>query len=198
MRCQGVSYRYDVFLSYRRSGYGNASQWVRNHFHPLLVNCLSDELDWEPRIFFDLEAETGSYWPSLLERALLHSKMLVAVWSPPYFRSAWCLAEWRSMLAREQLVTPDEPDGLVYPVVFSDSTSFPQAAVDRQSRDLKAWSNPFPSFRQSHDYHHFHRAMVDIAAELGRKLHKAPEWQPDWPVCRPDKPSRSQPDLAEL
>ncbi|HEY0803960.1 MAG TPA: hypothetical protein VGD84_02800, partial [Pseudonocardiaceae bacterium] len=116
----------------------------------------------------------------------------------PYFRSAWCLAEWKSMLAREEVVTPDRPDGLVYPVVFSDSQSFPKAASTRQSRDLKPWSNPFPSFQQSHDYHRFHREMLDIAAELGRKLHKAPEWQPDWPVFRPDEPPSPQPDLADL
>jgi len=193
-----VSYSYDVFLSYRRSGHGNAGEWVRNHFHPLLVNCLSDELGWEPRIFFDLEAETGSYWPGLLERALLHSKMLVAVWSPPYFRSAWCLAEWRSMLAREKLVTPNQPDGLVYPVIFSDSESFPEAASSRQSRDLKAWSYPFPSFQRSDNYEHFYREMRYIAAELGRKLRGAPPWQPDWPVYRPDAPPPHQPDLAEL
>lgn len=193
-----MSYRYDVFLSYRRSGPGNVGQWVRNHFHRLLVDCLSDQLDWEPKVFFDLEAETGSDWPSMLEQALLHSKMLVAVWSPPYFRSAWCLAEWESMRAREQVVAPGRPAGLIYPVVFSDSRTFPPAARTRQARDLKAWNNPFPSFQESRDYDRFYHEMLDIADELGRMLARAPAWQAGWPVQRPAEPGPAQVGLADL
>lgn len=190
-----MSYRYDVFLSYRRSGPGNAGKWVRNHFHPLLVDCLGDQLAWKPKVFFDLEVETGSHWPNMLEDALLHSKMLVAVWSPPYFRSAWCLAEWQTMLAREQIVAPV---GLVYPVVFSDKDNFPPAARARQARDLKAWSNPFPSFSESRDYDRFYHEMSDIAAELGQMLTRAPAWQANWPVHRPVEPIPTQPTLVDL
>lgn len=190
-----MSYQYDVFLSYRRSGHGNAGQWVRNHFYPLLRDCLSDQLGWEPHIFFDLKAETGTHWPDLLADALRRSKMLVAVWSPPYFRSAWCLAEWQSMLAREQLLSGKV---LIYPVIFSDSHTFPEAARIRQSRDLKEWSIPFPAYQESRAYDRFYQEMQDIAAELGRMLTTAPAWQPDWPVQRPDEPPTPPPGLADL
>jgi hypothetical protein len=149
-----LSYRYDVFLSYRRSWPGNAGRWVRNHFHRLLVDCLSDQLDWEPKVFFDLEAETGSHWPSMLEDALLHSKMLVGVWSPPYFRSAWCLAEWKTMLAREQIVAPARPAGLVYPVVFSDKDNFPPAAQNRQDRRGRRHGQRGHRRRPAHEHDH--------------------------------------------
>ena len=190
-----MSYQYDVFLSYRRSGHGNAGQWVRNHFHPLLRDCLSDQVGWEPTIFFDLEVETGLRWPDLLADALRRSKMLVAVWSPPYFRSSWCLAEWQSMLAREQLLSGKV---LIYPVVFSDSHTFPDAAKNRQSRDLKAWSNPFPAYQETRDYDRFYQEMQDVAAELGRMLAAVPAWQPDWPVHRPAELPTPRADLADL
>lgn len=102
-----VGLRVDVFLSYRRSGRGNAGAWVRHHFHPLLVDCLADELDHEPKVFIDVEAETGSFWPGLLERRLQDGRVLVAVLSPRYFESPWCLAEWHTARAREE--TSDWP-----------------------------------------------------------------------------------------
>jgi hypothetical protein len=195
------SYEFDIFLSYRRSGHGNACQWVHNHFYPLLLDCLADQIGWEPKIFIDLAAETGSDWPSLLENALLRSKMLVAVWSPPYFRSGWCLAEWESMQARERVLKlgqPDRPNGLVYPIIFSDSENFPPSARRRQARDLKPWSNPFRAYQESRDYEGLYREMQNITAEIGQILARAPTWRPDWPIHRPDPPTSGSPDLENL
>lgn len=143
--CEGVGsgYEFDVFLSYRRSGQGNAGAWVRHHFHPLLVGCLADELDHEPTVFIDVGAETGAYWPGLLERRLQRSRVVVAVLSPRYFESAWCLAEWQTARAREEalgMATALNPGtSVLYPVVFSDSDSFPEDARSRQARELKRW-----------------------------------------------------------
>lgn len=193
-------YSFDVFLSYRRSGRGSVAEWVHNHFHPLLVSCLADELPEEPRVFIDLEAETGCRWPSLLEETLLRSRLLVAVWSPPYFHSSWCLAEWLSMEAREQVVRskPGRTPGLVYPVVYADSTHFPPAARERQARDMKAWSVPAAHYRESHDYHGLHREMRKLASEIAGILPRTPEWTPDWPVSRPQPLPLSPVDLPRV
>ncbi len=194
-------YSFDVFLSYRRSGRGSVAEWVRNHFHPLLVSCLADELPEEPRVFIDLEAETGCNWPSLLEETLLRSRLLVAVWSPPYFRSSWCLAEWTSMEARDRAVRSELPGripGLVYPVVYADSAHFPPAARDRQARDMKAWSFPAAQYRESHDYHGLHREMRKLASEIAGILPRTPAWTPGWPVWRPQPPTVPPVDLPKV
>jgi TIR domain len=191
-------YAFDVFLSYRRSGPGNSGQWVRNHFHPLLRDCLADQLGWAPRVFLDVETETGTIWPDHLEHALLRSRMLVCVWTPPYFRSPWCLAEWETMQARERLLDGRLDCALVYPVVFSDSDSFPPAARSRQARDLKPWSNPFPAFRDSRDYDDLYKEMTGIAIELAGMLPRTPPWTDGWPVCRPAAPTPPPPDLPML
>jgi hypothetical protein len=179
-------YRFDVFLSYRRSGPGNSAQWVKNHFHPLLRDCLADQLNWTPRVFIDLETEAGTNWPAHLEKALRHSKMLVSVWSPPYFRSPWCLAEWESMEAREKELGNHLHCPLVYPVIFSDSGGFPPEARTRQARDLKRYNNPFPAYRDTRDYADLYKEMTGVGIELARILPKIPSWQPGWPVRRPE------------
>lgn len=180
-------YEYDLFLSYRRGG--TVPDWLRNHFHPLLLDCLTDELDREPRIFVDFELETGQHWPSGLVRALSHTRLLLPVWSPQYFTSPWCLAEWRTMLAREDatgLRTGNRPHGLVYPVVFCDWQNFPDQAKQCQFRDLKKWSIPYPQYRNTEDYLDFHREVRTIAEELADQLHRVPVWNPEWPVVRPE------------
>jgi hypothetical protein len=184
-------YRYDVFVSYRRSGAGYVAPWVHNHFHPLLRNCLADQLPDEPRIFIDVEQEFGAYWPATLANALRDSRLLVPVWSPKYFRSPWCLAEWHTMMARERifdLAGERQPLGLVYPVIFSDRENFPAEAQYRQARDLKRWSVPGKEFRRTKRYCGLHDAVQAIAVELADRLRRVPPWRPDWPVVRPDPP----------
>lgn len=198
-------YQFDFFLSYRRSGRGNVRAWVHNHFHERLVDCLADELPHEPRVFFDAEAEVGSHWPGLLEQALLHTKILVAVWSAQYFQSPWCLAEWHTMLAREQLLglaSVAQPAGLIYPVIFADclsgNTLFPEDARCRQARDFRPLSVPDKSYRKTREYKDFHGAVDAAAKELATLVQRVPQWQPDWPACRPVPPTLPSPDLPEL
>jgi hypothetical protein len=115
-------YEFDVFISYRRSG--TVPDWVHNHLHPLLRDCLADELSRDPVIFLDSTMETGVYWPVGLEWALRRSRLLLPVCSPQYFTSPWCVAEWGTMRAREAvtgMATEQWPRGLIYPLAFTAS-----------------------------------------------------------------------------
>jgi hypothetical protein len=182
-----TGYDFDLFLSYRRAG--SVTSWMRNHFAPVLVECLADELPREPRVFLDLTIETGAYWPAELERALRRTRLLIPVWTPQYFTSPWCRAEWETMLAREKalgLSTVERPHGLVYPVVFADWQNFPDRARETQARDLKQWNVPMPQFRNTSAYVDFYREMRSIAAEIADAVGRVPEWQDDWPVVRPE------------
>ncbi len=180
-------YEYDIFLSYKRAG--NVPGWVVNHFYPLLRDALTDLRPSPPRIFLDEQMEAGVHWPNALARALRRSRYMVAVWSVPYFESAWCMAEWRSMLLRMQLLglgTEADPQGLVYPVVFADGEFFPEEArVWLDKWDLSRWAVPFPGFRDTPVYHEFYHAVNALAARVAARLDAAPAWQPDWPVIRP-------------
>jgi hypothetical protein len=183
----GVPYEYDVFISYRRRG--NIKGWVRNHLSPVLQNCLEDQMD-DPAVFVDDQLEVGVYWPDQLEYVLSRSRYLLAVLAPPYFSSAWCMAEWASMRAREQLLGIPAPGvtlGLIYPVVFADGDSFPADARVRQSRfDLSRFGFPYPQFSATPAYLDFHDTVQSIAREIAGRLAQTPPWQDGWPVQRPE------------
>lgn len=176
-------YEFDVFISYRREG--NPYRWVRNHFHPRLRDCLADHLPNDPKVFIDEGMEVGTVWPDQLKDALNRTRILVPVFSPQYFRSRWCLAEWHSMAERELLLGQS---GLIYPVLFSDSDNFPSFARERSWRDLKKWNTPDPVFQQTVQWIDFVREIEDVAIQLSRLISKAPPWEPNWPALRPDPP----------
>ena len=188
-------YTYDVFVSYRHKQ--PVMDWVKNHFFPLLEQWLPNGLpiEHEPRIFVDWdEIETGSAWPAKLRQALSRSRCILPIWSPDYFRSAWCLAEWKTMMERERLLglrTEERPDGLIFPVVYFDGEHFPQEARQVQSRDLSKWNTPYPVFRDTADYVEFDRQVQMLVNELAGMIRRAPEWE-DWPVVTPDAPGADE------
>jgi len=183
-----MDYEYDLFLSYSRKNPVEA--WVRNHFYPELVQWLDSFAVKPARVFIDRDIEEGDYWPERLEQALRHSKYLVAVWSPQYFASQWCVAEWQSMRHREArlgLALPQAPHGLVYPVVFSDGKSFPAEAQAVQRQDLSTLNYPNIEFKQTTRYLEFVDRMKSICEGLAAWIDErpAPAFDPDWPIVRP-------------
>jgi hypothetical protein len=178
---------YDVFLSYSRKG--GSPGWVHHHFLPKLRDCLTDEIGYVPTIFVDQGMAVGSRWPDELANALRRSKILVSIYSPQYFRSEWCVAEWHSMADRERmlgLTSPELTTGLIFPVLYSDSQNFPEYGRDRMWHDMKGLDRPEPGFQGTADWHEFHKRMRTIAVDVERLLLQAPPWQPEWPVRRPE------------
>jgi TIR domain len=182
-------YEFDVFLSYSRKG--SSPKWVHNHFLPKLRDCLVDELGHEVKVFVDQEMEPGDIWPARLARMLGRSKILVSIYSAQYFRSDWCVAEWKSMAAREQalgLASSDLTRGLIFPVLYADSQNFPEYGLDRMWHDMKGLDNPELMFQQTLDWLEFHKRMRRIATDIEQMLRQVPPWQPDWPIVRPAVP----------
>lgn len=182
-------YEFDVFISYSRRG--SAPKWLMNHFYPKLQECLADQIAPAPTVFVDKGMEKAVHWPARLEKALCRSKVMIALLSPPYFESPWCMAELRNMFAREKflgLASPDRPQGLVYPVLYSDSDNFPSITeLHRSWWDFKAVALPDMVFQESRDWIPFYRKLTEFAQDLVELLQQVPEWQSDWPaVERPD------------
>jgi hypothetical protein len=184
-------YAYDVFVSYRHKQ--PVMDWVKNHFHPLLDQRLPDAMpvEHETKIFVDFdEIETGAAWPAKLREALRKSRCIVAVWSPEYFRSEWCMAEWRTFVERERLLgLPADRQRLIYPVVFADGEHFPHDAKETQHRDLKKWNLPHLSFRNSLEFLDFDKEVQAVANELATMILKVPAWN-EWPILLPNVDKR--------
>lgn len=195
-----MAYQYDVFLSYTRRA--SAGEWVERHFYPLLRDALENSMPREVRIFVDWRQETGISWPDNLAQALSTSRVMVAVLSPPYFRSPWCLAEWVSMCERHRvlgLALESDPTALIHPVVFADGDYFPREAKALQYRDFRPWSYPSEVFKNSPLYLDFYSAVQQFAETLALGIEAVPDWRPGWPVIRPDSlpeyPSTNVPRL---
>lgn len=181
-------YIYDVFISYRHKP--PVLDWLRNHFYPMVEQRLPDSLplDHQANLFVDWQIETGSEWPARLRQALSASRCLLAIWSPEYFRSSWCLAEWQTFRARERLHdfrSENNPLGLVYPVCFADGEHFPSEAKRTQYRDLRKWNIPYSSFRETADIVDLDREVQALTVELAAMIKRAPTWQADWPIVTP-------------
>ncbi|MGM1065382.1 toll/interleukin-1 receptor domain-containing protein [Saccharothrix sp. Mg75] len=181
-------YKYDLFISYSR--YGSVRKWLQNHFHQKLVECLADQVAPAPRVYVDWTMPSAVDWPSNLQKALHRSKIMIQLLTPPYFESQWCVAEWRSMQEREKmlgLAGSDLTQGLVYPILYSDSENFPMEGRTRSWRDFKKLAQPDLVFQESRKFNRFHREVNELARDLVQLLQQVPEWQPDWPIVeKPD------------
>ncbi|HEX3649800.1 MAG TPA: TIR domain-containing protein [Pseudonocardiaceae bacterium] len=185
-----AGYTFDVFVSYSR--HGSVGKWLLNHFYPKLKDCLADQIAPAPTVFLDRTMRRGAAWPDEIRNALGRSKIMVAVLTPPYFVSPWCMAELSSMFAREEmlgLANPARPQGLIYPLLYSDSVNFPEEPrLHRSWWDFKELNTPEPVFQQSPQWPDFHRRVTAFATDLVELLQQVPEWQPDWPLVEPPAP----------
>jgi hypothetical protein len=137
-------YEHQVFISYRRSD-EDWVRWTRENFARALTSLLRPRLG-NVSIYTDESIETGASWPHHLALHLSRSRLMVAVLSRDYFQSDWCRLELALMHHREQLTkfrTPENPSGLIIPVVIDDGESFPQEVKAMQGEPLHKFANPF-------------------------------------------------------
>ena len=176
--------------------------WVFNLFHERLDRSLRELLPQDPKIWVDQrKVDTGSNWKARVENALKQSKILVAIWSPPYFRSEWCCAEWQSMVAREKtkgLTSIERPHGLVYPIVFQDGKHFPPETTDVQSFCMKKYKHHTEVYKKSKRYIKFCERVDSIASEIETMLeNNVPDWE-DWPIVDPVTLSEANGGLTKI
>ena len=133
----------------------------------------------------------GVHWPENLRSALRHSKIMIQLLTPPYFTSAWCMAELRSMQAREEalgLAGAGISQGLIYPILYSDSENFPVEESYRSWVDFKDYAHPDPPYQSSVDFLNFHKRVNELAVDLVELVRQVPEWRPDWPEVEMPEP----------
>ena len=179
-------YRWDLFISYRRRG--PAERWVQRLLYEEIVNWLPGEMSRDPAIFIDTSAiSVGTQWSPELEAAIRTSRCMLCVWSPEYFRSSWCKAEWESMVAREdeEAATRGARPRIIYPLLFQDGDHLPQDARAAQWRDMKAWSSMHPELLRTARGQAFTEEVQRICQELSAMIAAAPPFRADFPFKAP-------------
>ncbi|GGU40001.1 TIR domain-containing protein [Lentzea flava] len=176
-------YLFDFFISYSRQG--SVQKWLLNHFYNKLVECLADECAPAPRVYMDRHMPRAVDWSHNLRTSLRHSKIMIQVMTPHYFRSGWCMSELQSMRAREEMLgfaSAKIPQGLIYPIVYSDCEDLRDEERMRKWHDFKEYAHPDPVYQQTVEYIHFHKEVKQLARDLVELASWVPDWQEDWPI----------------
>jgi hypothetical protein len=192
-----MSYEYDVFFSYKHSP---KSLYWHCEVKDLLQEWLSQALGGRQcKIFMDKEAiATGERWRDSLRHALKHSKCLVAVWSPLYFQSQYCLSEWEAFRQRESQCNLASL-GLVAPIRYHDGEFFPETARDVQMTDLREHTSLLPAYWTTRDAVELDAKIRVFAQQVAAIVNGAPEFDPNWPAeLLEHSPSQPSIELAKL
>ena len=176
-----MAYQYDIFLSYPN---GFILSWVTDSFLPFLKWHLEGSLGRPPDVFFDRDGiATGDAWPLRLKQALGCSRCLVAIWSPSYFKSEWCMRECRVMYEREQQEgyrTIDNPSGLIQPVNVCDGKSFPGFAKNIQHFDCRDFAILGQGFEKTELYVTFQNKIRQWCGNVAESINNSPDWKASW------------------
>jgi hypothetical protein len=179
-----MAYEYDVFLSYNRK-YPHG-KWVNENFYPLFKSYLEDALDIkEVKIFKDIEEiKSGQAWDSKIKSALLHSRIMVSIFSPAYFHSEWCKKEFAVIDYRQRrsgYQTVENPNGLIVPIKIFDGEHFPDYVNQTlQISDFNKYSrlgidtSPTPLFVEFQDN------LILWIKSVAHAYTNAPDWNEEW------------------
>jgi len=173
-----MGYEFEIFFSYKRSV--DSSAW-HTGLKDSLAHWVSEELGGGGvHIFFDLEdINVGARWKTKIVNALRSSKCLVAVWSPEYFRSRYCVAEWltfdkRAKLFDRELIAPaSRVDGQFFPI---DARALQIAKFnDYALTATKFWETPYAA--------EFEIQLVKpFARDVAKLIQQAPDFVDDFPI----------------
>lgn len=180
-------YKFDVFFSYKRDP--ESDKWHETVARKLEFWLRKEINAPEARIFFDTESiETGEQWNRTIREGLKTSKCLVAVWSPDYFHSPWCIAEWQSFVQREQHLKL-KTGSLIAPARYHDGEYFPRAAQNAQMMDFRQYTSTMAFFWDSKYADEFERTVLKpFAKAVAKKIRNAPTYDDKFPLVAADEP----------
>jgi TIR domain len=177
-----MSYSWEVFVSYRRED--PVERWTQKVLAPAFKKWLP-QYHKPARVFLDVDEEAlpaGSEWAKVLGPALHQSCCLLTVFSPQYFDSEWCLAEFHTMLERQRKTG----SVLLLPLHFSDGDYFSAEANALQKAFVPVEKyNTFSSLAQAEASAGFMRMVKQICQLVHARLDAAPAWDPSWPLRQP-------------
>lgn len=127
---------FDVFISHPNSSLTNL--WI-SEFRPIFIEYLTEELNYTPKIFIDVqEVSVGESWSESIVHALKKSKVLLALLTPNYFNSTNNIFELEAFLEREKRTN----NLAIVPISIKsfDYDVLPTVLLDRQIIDFSEFS----------------------------------------------------------
>jgi hypothetical protein len=188
-----MAYKYDIFLSVKWAK--TFDEWVTETFLPLFESYVRQEIfaqcgrepvgsrsgDDPPSgiFYYKKSLAPGDPWPNDLDEAIRTSRIAVALCSPEYFYSKWCLTEFHSFLERAR----KNQARVLVPVTIYDGKTFPSEVQNIQESDLANFVIVGPGFKETKSYVKFQKALQMLSNTVGRLVCNAPQFA-EWPVVR--------------
>jgi MinD-like ATPase involved in chromosome partitioning or flagellar assembly len=193
-------YEFDLYISYANTAL--AEEWLRP-FIELLREYLN-ELRGEPiKIFFDYrELNPQTDWSYPLTKAITRSKLILAVLTPTYARSASCLAEWQTFEERDKLNPMADGFSSIVPLLLVGTVDrLPAWAFDRfferQYLDLRnAFGHGSKSLLQGKPSVEVFDVVRKLAETICDLLDRVPPWKPIASVVTPDMIKAKTPNVG--
>lgn len=173
-----MGYKNDVFISYNH----RYQSWLQDSFLKLFEQYLSETVNYDVKIFVDYhKIQGGDDWNKRIKNELIHSKCLVSVYSPAYFRSEWCVKEFAIMDYRQKeynFRSLGNPNGLVIPINIFDGEHFPEYAKEIQYEDFRDFN--WDNIKNTELYLPFQRKLAGWVKNVGNAIQLAPTWNQNW------------------
>lgn len=172
-------YEYDIFLSYQ--GGGVVDEWVQA-FSDDLGEVLEPHLSARPRIFdASRDIRPGERWDTRIDSAMRQSKLLLALITPAYFASDFCLAEWDEFARREAATGTAL---LIIPVLLRgevhDERLVSRQLIDAQGLDFignQSAVTKHPSVSKLGIFREYHRIISQLGATVAAALRTVPPYK---------------------
>ena len=171
-------YEYHIFFSYKRERL--TLDWHRKVVDLIKLyvrNSLNIGEDGLKIFFDEKEIETGNYFEEDISQAIRTSMCMVAIWTPDYFHSNWCLSEFHSFLKRQESLA----NKLIIPASFHDGINFPAEAKAIQFEDFTDYASPIKAFWDTSDAVEFAKKLRNFSENIASKIRRAPEFDANFP-----------------
>ena len=176
-----MSYRHDIFISYRRDPETYA--WITEHFVPILKLRVEMELRRRPLVYVDDQIESGT-WPVWLGLALGGSRVLVPllgrviIWRA--FGAPRNSVTCSDASRKAKLRTVRRPHGVVIPAFIHDGEKFPADLRHIEHFEVQKCFNVRMA-RNSPRAEELDAALALHAPAIAACISNAPSWRKAWP-----------------
>jgi hypothetical protein len=175
-------YAHDIFLSVKSDA--TFGEWVSTIFIPLFETYITQEIFAACKrkpdgiFYYKKSLKAGDPWPADLRQAITESRIAVALCSPEYFYSEWCLTEFHTFWERGK----SKKARVLVPASIYDGEAFPSDVKGNlQFEDFSEFVIVGEGFKLTKKYSDFQDVLKQFAKRVAELVAKAPTFE-TWPV----------------
>ncbi len=196
MESLASGYKFDVFLSVK--GDKVFSEWLEQSFIPLFDSYIRNDIIAECKrlpagiFYYKNSLAPGDPWPDDLRKGIKQSRLAVALCSPEYFYSKWCLTEFHSFLERGNTSQAK----VLIPAAIHDGDGFPAEARSLQTANFSDFVIVGDGFKTTKKYSDFQDELKKFSKRVAQLICKVPTFQ-EWPIVEKNPPG-GEPELCQV